>query len=214
MTSRATKQRVCRSRRPAEHRHSRAIESGSSSPATAPTAPIVAIVMNGPTRTRSSRRPAVPPLRDGIRVAAGRIRGFDAREQLLQPHAIGRRSCFVGATSISRSPTSDLLSAESRAPRARFRPSASAGVTVRGAPAADDGQPSRVKSPSLPQIAHCESELSSGGRCRSSSLASVRIEPSLTPAYTREADTGSWSAARCLAFGAARASPSEGAKGH
>ena len=100
--------------------------------------------MNGPTRTRSSRRPAVPPLRDGIRVAAGRIRGFDAREQLLQPHAIGRRSCFVGATSISRSPTSDLLSAESRAPRARFRPSASAGVTVRGAPAADDGQPSRV----------------------------------------------------------------------
>ena len=105
--------------------------------------------MNGPTRTRSSRRPAALPLRDGIWVAAGRIRGFDAREQLLQPHAIGRRSCFVGATSISRSPTSDLLSAESRAPAARSRPNASARASVGNAPVADDQQQRRAVARSL-----------------------------------------------------------------
>jgi hypothetical protein len=62
---------------------------------------------------------------------------------------------FPASTGIWPSPTRHLQSAESTAPRARFRSSAGAGVTVRSAPAADEDRASR-RPPTSRLLCDCE----------------------------------------------------------
>jgi Zinc-binding dehydrogenase len=85
-------------------------------------------------------------------VESGRTKG-----KVVSQRSDAHQTRSADISGVSPSLSLHLQRAAIRAPRARFRPSASARVPVRGAPAADDEQASSVTPTSLSQIARSDS---------------------------------------------------------